>query len=149
MWWWYPEKLICWLVIRSKLIHVVNVDFNLLEMKFILSAKKAFCKVDKNVKRKYLFNASAKCEYSYNNKLMPLLCVQNVCYFGSLNLINNLYINMVESFSWNYWGSFQDEMFYFNFNTAKCQRDLIVVKLWFKKTVLESCGKSLCCFNQS
>ena len=66
-----------------------------------------------------------------------------------LNLINNLYMNMVESFSWNYWGSFQDEMFYFNFNTAKCQRDLIVVKLWFKKTVLESCGKSLCCFNQS
>ena len=36
----------------------------------------------------------------------------------------------VESFSLETKGeSFQDEMFYLNFNTAKCQRDLIVVKL--------------------
>ena len=36
----------------------------------------------------------------------------------------------VESFSLETKGeSFQDEMFYLNFNTTKCQRDLIVVKL--------------------
>ena len=107
------------------------------------------CKVKKNIKKEICD------EYFHNNRLMSLFLVHKywlrvifISFFQHFNQWNGE--NAVESFSLKTkGGSFQDEMFYLNFNTAKCQRDLIVEKLKFKKTVLESCEESLCWFNHS
>ena len=103
LWWGFPENLICWLVSRSKLIHVVNVNFNLLEMKFILSAKKLSAKWMRTSKG----NICSMLQLNVNILTITSQCrCFCCCYFWGLNLINlmkrmslNLFLETIEELS--------------------------------------------------